>query len=43
VGLAVISFFMKWITRHSFLPFVVYRVAIGATIIVLLSMGVIQP
>jgi len=43
VGLAVIAFFMKWITRHSFLPFVVYRVAIGATIIVLLSMGVIQP
>ncbi|UJP12531.2 undecaprenyl-diphosphate phosphatase [Microbacterium elymi] len=43
VGLAVIAFFMKWITRHSFLPFVVYRVALGAALIVLLSLGVIQP
>jgi undecaprenyl-diphosphatase len=42
VGLAVIAFFMKWISRHSFMPFVVYRVALGAVLIVLLSMGVIQ-
>ena len=43
VGLAVIAFFMKWISKHSFLPFVVYRVAIGTILIVLLSMGVIEP
>lgn len=43
VGLAVIAFFMKWISQHSFLPFVVYRVAIGTTLIVLLSTGAIQP
>jgi undecaprenyl-diphosphatase len=43
VGLAVIAFFMRWITRHSFLPFVVYRVALGALVLVLLSAGVIQP
>jgi undecaprenyl-diphosphatase len=43
VGLAVIAFFMKWISKHSFLPFVVYRVALGTVLIVLLSMGVIQP
>jgi len=43
VGLAVIAFFMKWISKHSFLPFVVYRVAVGATLIVLLSMGIIEP
>jgi undecaprenyl-diphosphatase len=41
VGLAVIAFFMKWISRHSFLPFVVYRVALGTALIVLLSTGVI--
>jgi undecaprenyl-diphosphatase len=41
VALAVIAFFMKWISKHSFLPFVVYRVALGATLIVLLSLGVI--
>ncbi|MRH29532.1 undecaprenyl-diphosphate phosphatase [Microbacterium sp. SYP-A9085] len=41
VGLAVITFFMKWISRHSFLPFVLYRVALGTALIVLLSTGVI--
>ena len=43
VALGVIALFMKWISRHSFLPFVVYRVALGATLLVLLSLGVIQP
>jgi undecaprenyl-diphosphatase len=43
VGLAVIAFFMSWISKHSFLPFVVYRVAVGSLLLVLLSMGVIVP
>ncbi|MFT4229072.1 MAG: undecaprenyl-diphosphate phosphatase [Microbacterium sp.] len=43
VGLAVIAFFMKWISRHSFLPFVIYRVALGAVLLVLLALGAIQP
>lgn len=43
VGLAVIAFFMGWISKHSFLPFVVYRVFIGSLLLVLLSLGVIQP
>ena len=43
VGLAVIAFFMSWISKHSFLPFVVYRVAVGSLLLVLLSMGVIAP
>jgi undecaprenyl-diphosphatase len=43
VGLAVIAFFMSWISKHSFLPFVVYRVFIGSLLLVLLSLGVIQP
>jgi undecaprenyl-diphosphatase len=42
VGLAVIAFFMKWISKHSFLPFVVYRVALGSTLLILLSLGVIS-
>lgn len=42
VALGVIAFFMNWISRHSFLPFVVYRVALGATLLVLLSLGVIE-
>lgn len=43
VGLAVIALFMSYISRRSFLPFVIYRVAIGATLIVLLATGVIKP
>lgn len=43
VGLGVIAFLMSWISKHSFLPFVVYRVAVGALVLVLLATGVIQP
>lgn len=42
VALGVIAFFMRWISRHSFMPFVIYRVALGVLLIVLLSAGVIQ-
>ncbi|KQZ84328.1 UDP-diphosphatase [Microbacterium sp. Root166] len=41
VALGVIAFFMNWISKHSFLPFVVYRVALGTLLLVLLSTGVI--
>jgi len=43
VALVVIAYFMRWISRHSFLPFVIYRVALGALLLVLLSAGVVQP
>jgi undecaprenyl-diphosphatase len=43
VGLAVIAFFLRYISRRSFLPFVIYRIALGALLIVLLSTGVLQP
>jgi undecaprenyl-diphosphatase len=39
VGLLVIAFFMGYISRHSFLPFVIYRLALGVTLIVLLTTG----
>lgn len=43
VGLAVIAFLMNYLRKHSFLPFVIYRILLGGTILVLLTMGVIQP
>lgn len=43
VGLAVIAFLMKYISTHSFLPFVVYRILLGVTLIALLSFGVLEP
>ncbi|MDQ1216153.1 undecaprenyl-diphosphate phosphatase [Microbacterium arborescens] len=42
VGLAVIAFLMQYLKRGSFLPFVLYRVGLGALLIVLLSLGVLQ-
>ncbi|MFT4124581.1 MAG: undecaprenyl-diphosphate phosphatase [Microbacteriaceae bacterium] len=41
VGFAVIAFLMRYIERHSFLPFVIYRVLVGALVLVLLATGVI--
>jgi undecaprenyl-diphosphatase len=43
VGYAVIAFLMRYIERHSFLPFVIYRLLLGGTLLVLLSLGVINP
>jgi undecaprenyl-diphosphatase len=43
VGLLVIVFFMSYISRRSFLPFVIYRIALGVTLIVLLTTGVLKP
>jgi undecaprenyl-diphosphatase len=41
VGLVVIAFFMGYISRHSFLPFVIYRIVVGVLLIVLLATGVL--
>jgi len=41
VGYVVIAFLMQYLKRGSFLPFVVYRVALGVLLIVLLSLGVL--
>lgn len=43
VGLIVIAVFMSWISKRSYLPFVIYRVAIGGLVLALLAAGVIQP
>ena len=42
VAILVIAFFMQYISRHSFLPFVIYRILLGGTIFALLATGVID-
>lgn len=42
VALGVIAFLMKWISTRSFLPFVIYRVALGVVLIVLLASGQLE-
>lgn len=43
VGYAVIAGFLKYLSRGSFIPFVLYRVVLGATILGLLTSGTLQP
>lgn len=42
VALGVIAFFMSYISKRSFLPFVIYRILLGSALIVLVSTGVLQ-
>ncbi|BDZ50551.1 undecaprenyl-diphosphatase [Frondihabitans sucicola] len=41
VGFVVIAFFMNYISKRTFLPFVVYRIVLGVVLFVLLGAGVI--
>jgi len=41
VGFVVIAFFMNYISKRSFLPFVVYRILLGGVLLVLLGTGVV--
>ncbi|WP_040164464.1 undecaprenyl-diphosphate phosphatase [Microbacterium gorillae] len=41
VGFAVIAYLMRYLRKGSFLPFVLYRVALGLVLIVLLAFNVI--
>lgn len=43
VGIGVIAFLMNWLGKHSFWPFVIYRVILGTVILILLSLGIILP
>lgn len=42
VGYVVIAWLMKFIATRSFMPFIIYRIALGTLILVLLSTGVIN-
>ena len=41
VGLVVIAFFMRYISKRTFLPFVVYRIVLGLVLVVLLATNTI--
>lgn len=43
VGYAVIAFLMRYIQTRSFLPFVIYRILLGAALVVVLSLGILTP
>src|SRR5690606_11851193 len=41
VGYLVIVYFMRYISRHSFRPFVIYRALLGTVVLSLLAFGVV--
>ena len=43
VGYASIAWLLRYVSRNSYLPFVVYRVGLGVVVFVLLALGVLQP
>lgn len=43
IGYAVIAWLLRWVTTHSFLPFVLYRIGLGAILLALLAFGVLAP
>lgn len=43
VGYAVIAWLMRYISKNSFMPFVVYRIALGVLLVVLVATGALAP
>ncbi len=43
VGYMVIAWFLRFIATHTFTPFVLYRVALGVMIIILVAAGALAP
>jgi undecaprenyl-diphosphatase len=41
VGLAVIHWLLQYVSKNSYIPFVIYRIALGALVLVLVASGVI--
>jgi undecaprenyl-diphosphatase len=43
VGYAAIAWLLRYVSTHSYLPFVVYRVVLGSATLLLLATGVLTP
>ncbi|WP_368640082.1 undecaprenyl-diphosphate phosphatase [Castellaniella ginsengisoli] len=43
VGYGVIVVFLRFISTHSYLPFVLYRIVLGALVLALLAAGILSP
>ncbi len=40
-ALAVVAWFLRWVRRHGFTPFAIYRIILGAALFIALSRGLI--
>jgi undecaprenyl-diphosphatase len=43
IGYAVIAWLLRYVSTHSFGPFVIYRITLAAVVVVLLLTGVLEP
>ena len=43
IGYAVIAWLLRYVSTHSFLPFVIYRITLAGVVVVLLLTGVLEP
>ena len=43
IGYAVIAWLLRYVSTHTFMPFVIYRCALAALVVVLLITGVLSP
>ena len=43
IGYAVIAWLIRYITTHSFKPFVIYRIGLALVLAILLALGVLDP
>lgn len=41
VGYAVVAWLLRFVSKYSFIPFVIYRLILGSALLILLSLGVI--
>ena len=41
-ALIVIQMFLRYITTHTFRPFAIYRIALGALVLALFAVGVLR-
>ena len=42
VGYATIAWLLRWVTTRSYMPFVVYRIVLGSTVLIGLSTGALN-
>jgi undecaprenyl-diphosphatase len=40
VGYAAIAWLLRYVATHTYTPFVIYRVLLGATVLILIASGV---
>jgi undecaprenyl-diphosphatase len=41
VALLVVAWFMRWVRARGFVPFAIYRIAVGAAVLVLVARGLL--